>query len=485
MPAARNKEQASVTLVALCFTTVLAIALTSYVVLCQRSYDLSTRGIYEDKVRQLAQTGLEESLWALNQNTWTTSGPASNSTWGLSGSNRTLTLNYSSLGQGTSGQLVLTVANYTSSGPTWPTITSAATLTFGGGRTLTKTLRATTRPAPLFNNAIASVNSYVSFTSRGTVDSWNSDPGNTGNYTTAYSFSSSNPANFAAVVAGKTDSGTPAYGVLLTQALVRGYTATSGNAVLSSTSGSPKGRVQGTGSLTDMDGARLSKSAFVPDSAVFNLTAPSASATNSLTSIVTLVTRLLGSVPYGNDVYEFNSDLIVNGVPVNVGALIPALLPQVSPVLVIDRPVAIVVNGNFTLGQLFIPLLGSLFKGKVTITPTGSLQLFVTGDITIGADGFDNQTNDPRKLAIFGTSSSSLNSLQYTTGEDFCGVIYCENKPIDIQSNVTFHGALLSKQAVRFTGGATNPTFHYDTALRKVRFTNVSTPYLIDQLTEP
>jgi hypothetical protein len=64
-------------------------------------------------------------------------------------------------------------------------------------------------------------------------------------------------------------------------------------------------------------------------------------------------------------------------------------------------------------------------------------------------------------------------------------VIYAGSKPIDIQRNAAFYGALLSDQYVRFSGSATAPVFHYDTALRSRRFQNVTTPYIINQLTEP
>src|SRR5437868_4562143 len=60
-------NRAAVTLVALCLTTTLGIALASYLALSNRSAQLSNRLINLDKAQQLAQTGLEEALWALNQ----------------------------------------------------------------------------------------------------------------------------------------------------------------------------------------------------------------------------------------------------------------------------------------------------------------------------------------------------------------------------------------------------------------------------------
>jgi hypothetical protein len=135
----------------------------------------------------------------------------------------------------------------------------------------------------------------------------------------------------------------------------------------------------------------------------------------------------------------------------------------------------LIVNGDLSISG----------AGRITVTPTGSLQLFVLGDVTIGGGGIRNQTGDPKKLAIFCTSGATADALEFTTTENFCGVIFCENKPIDIRQNATFHGALLSRQFVRFSASATAPIFHYDSALRQTRFAHVTTPYIIRQITEP
>jgi hypothetical protein len=459
-----DSTQASVTLVALCFTVVLAIALSSYLMLCQRSYDLSTRQRHNDDVRELAQVGLEEALWALNQGNWTSSGPGGSSSWATSGADRTLTLSYPALSPGVTGTVVLTVANYASTGPAWPTITSAATLTLDDGQTMAKILRATTQPAPLFGNAIASATSYVSFASGGTVDSWNSDPGNTGHYTTPYAFTAGNASNYAAVVAGDTN-GTN--GVVLNQALVNGYVATLGKPISYSTSGTPGGRIKGpvTPAGVNVDPLRIGKSAFIPTYPVFQVTTPPTSGPafgGLLGDILGLVAALLGAPP-SQDTFEVTGNLSIQGIPL------------LSPSLTIDRPTKIIVDGNFTTSNV----------GKITVTNTGSLEMFIAGDVTLGGLGIDNQTSDPSKVALFCTSGSTTNSLRYTSTANFCGVIYCVNKPIDIQQNATFSGALLSGQYVRFSGSATAPVFHYDTALRARRFNFVTTPFVIRQLTEP
>jgi hypothetical protein len=365
---------------------------------------------------------------------------------------------------GASGTVTVTVANFANTGPTWPTITSAATITLGGGQTFTKTLQASTGPLPIFANAIASSDAYVSFVAGGTVDSWNSDPDNNpATPAVAYSFTAGNAANYTAVVAGKTN-GT--YGVALTQATVRGYVSTFGLPISYSTSGSPTGSVVGptTPVAVKVDTARLGKSAFVPLTDDIVVTLPSTSGPNYgglINNLLSLVATLL-SAPAGTDVFKTSGSLNILGIPL------------LAPSITIDRPIKLIVNGDLDISG----------AGKITITATGSLQLFVSGDVTIGGNGIQNLTGDTKKLAIFCTNSSTTDALEYTTSAGFTGVIFCENKPIDIRQNATFHGALLSRGYVRFSTNATAPVFHYDSSLRSFRYEHVTTPYVIRSMTE-
>lgn len=461
----KRSHRAAISLVALCLTTALGVGVGSYLALILQSRNIANRQFHLDRAREFAQVGLEEALWALNQNNWTNAGPAGTAAWATTGSNRTVTLNYGDVGHGASAQTVLTVENFANAGPTWPSVTAEAILTLTDGRVVRKTLEATTGPAPLFGNAIASAGAGVSFMAGGLVDSWNSDPDN--NPATAavpYSFTAGNPANYAAVVAGRDDG---VQGVALTQATVRGYVATFGQPVAYSVSGSPPGRVQGpaTASGVEVDATRVGRSAFVPVAPVFAVTLPPTSGPaygGLISNILALVTALLGAAP-AVEVYQTSGDLTIMGVPL------------VSPSLTVSRPLKIIVNGNLTISG----------AGKITVTTTGSLQLFVTGDCTIGGSGIDNQNTSASKLALFCTSPSTTNTLQYTTGSNFNGVIYCENKPIDIRQNATFSGALLSSRQISFSTGATNPVIHYDTALRTTRFPHITTPYVISRLSEP
>jgi hypothetical protein len=464
MNAKRTRQAGSVTLLALCFSTAMGIAVASYLALCSRSNAFSMRALYHSRAQEFAQIGLEEALWAINRNSWSTSGSDSATAWTTSGTSRTTVMSFALDSQAGTAQVTVTIDNFASAGPTWPTVTSAARLTLGSGQTFNQTLRADLQPAPLFAHAIASAASYVSFTTGGTVDSWNSDPDHdSATAAVPYAFTAGNAANYNAVVAS---GGTDTFGVTLGQATVRGYVATVGRPVSYSVSGSPPGSVVGpaTPAAVKVDTARLGKSAFIPVAPVFEVVLPATSGPNYggiVSNALTLASTLL-SAPATADVFETSGDLSVLGVPL------------ISPSLTFTRPTKLIVRGNLTIAG----------SGRITVSATGSLELFVTGDITIGADGFQNQTGEPRKLAVFSTAPATANPIRYTSTADFCGVVYAENCPIDIRQNATFYGALLSRDYVRFSTSATAPVFHYDSALRLVRFDGVSTPYVLQAVTE-
>ena len=87
-------------LAALCLAMVFALSLSSYMALCYTSLGMSTRAIEVAHSTELAETGAEQALYALNNNDWTG--------WTLSGSTATETMTM------TSGGLVLTSTNPTS-----------------------------------------------------------------------------------------------------------------------------------------------------------------------------------------------------------------------------------------------------------------------------------------------------------------------------------------------------------------------------------
>ncbi len=141
--------------------------------------------------------------------------------------------------------------------------------------------------------------------------------------------------------------------------------------------------------------------------------------------------------------------------------------------LVVQGPVVISVAGDLSLSS----------AARIHVLTGGRLEIFVTGNIAIGdTAGFQNDTNDPKNLALYSTYSSSTGSriFLYNSAQDFCGVMYsaAPRFVVEFQTNSNLYGAVLANFNVVFDTGTT-PQIHYDLALRKLPknwFKGVTTP---------
>jgi hypothetical protein len=122
----RGSSRATVTLVALCFTTVLGISLAGYIAVCSRTMQLSNRTFQAGLSRQLAELGLEEGLRAFNKRLlsgtdttaaladWSTGGVTTD--WTLDTTNKrataTITFPSTKFGQGVTGSVKIRIDNY-------------------------------------------------------------------------------------------------------------------------------------------------------------------------------------------------------------------------------------------------------------------------------------------------------------------------------------------------------------------------------------
>lgn len=428
-----RRERGSLTLLALCLSAVIGIALASYLTLCNRTLALSIRQTEVTQTRQLAEIGLEEIMWSLNTYADPNSSVAAtawdNADW--SGSTpRTCALTGYNLGRGNTGQIALSISDPASS---TPTVISTSTVTLSDGTMLTRTLTATLKPAPLFFNAVGVSNGRARFRNSGTVDSYDSSLG-------AYGGSN---VGFAAVVAGTN--------VTITNATINGYAATMGNAVSYSSSGKIKG--PSTPSSTNIDTARISTSAFIP---TYTVNRPGGSYTGTLSGS----TETIGTPGGPTEIWHRPSDL-------SLGA---------GETLTIDGPVIIIVGDDLSISS----------TGRILITVNGRLQIYVDDDVLIsGSGGIQNATLKPQNCALF--SLGTARTFTYSATANFYGVIYsADNDVLTISSSPTIYGAIMAKYNVDF-GTGTTPVIHYDVALRNLPkgwFAGVTTPFIVNNLTE-
>ena len=456
----KKNERGSLILVAMCFTAVIAIALASYITVCYRSAQLGAREFHSKRARYLAEVGLEEALWALNNNSWATSGKNSDQTWTSLGADKTLTLDASNpsndssydLGAGVVGALSLTVRNYATP---IPSVRSTATITLPDGTTFSKTFDATTQRASAFPNAVASAAGKVKFTSGGTVDSFNSAL-----------------APYAAVVAGKD--------VALFNAEVKGYVATYGNVLTDIAAGAT---VKGPASPAspNIDPSRIGTSAFIPFFPV--TTPPPGTWTGTLTSNLTAT---IGSSSGPTENWKSAGDYALSSATLTIQGPVKLFITGTlsltgSGKIIVQGPVKIVVTESLLLAD----------SGRIVVdsTPNAVAEIFVGGSTVSLADtaALENISPSagapgPANLALYLTGSGSV--VNWNSAARFDGVL-CSAGNVTIDSpgpGAAFYGAILSNKDITFKGAA--PEIHYDYALRSATFAGISTPYIINVLSE-
>ncbi len=431
----RAGERGAAMLAALCFALVLAIVLSSYITMCYQSLKMSTRNANNGHSVELAETGMEEALWALHNNDWTG--------WSISSRTATKTLTGFTFDSNTTGNATLTIANYDGAVGT-RTITVTGTTTLSDGTTQSRTLTSTATQAPLFTNAIAAVgnttstyNGVVSFGAAGTIDSYDSST----------DINASSPG-YSAIVAS-TSNVTSSNTVQMNNVNIKGYVATLSAGPSYSTSATLYG--PSSPSMPKIDTSRVTTS---PYQALFSVVTPSA------------------PTPLGSGMQTIGT----------AGAVTPTYYYYTGnagnykltggQILTVNGPVVIVIPG-----YLWVDGAGSNNSGaQIHVTSTGSLTIFLGGDMRIDGGGILNDTKLPKNVAIFGQTNNT-NDMEFWTTVPFYGVMYLPQARLVFTNNPTYYGALVA-QAVTF-GSTSSPTFHYDTNLRNVAFAGIDTPFAV------
>ena len=435
-------------LAALCFTLVLAIALGSYITACYRSLQMSSRNVSAGHSVELAETGMEEALWALHNNDWTGWSPPS-------GGTVTKTLSGFTYDNNITGNATLTIANYNGVGGTRTITATGTTTSASDGTTQTRTLTATSSQASLFVNAIAGVgnsttsyNGRVRFKTGGTVDSYNSSVN-----VDVLPTIGGQPAGFSAVVSSASDltsSQTSTGTVQMTNAKIKGYIATMpGSAGVNySTSATLYGPTSPVS--PKIDTSRESTSPYQP---IFDVITPSATIPLPTTS------QNLGTAGATTPTYYYYSgDYTLN-----------------TQTLTVVGPVVIVISGyldNPGSGSIVVSNSGS---------NNGSIEIFLGGSMWLDGGGIVNNTKLPKNVAVIAQSGNS-GVLEFSAAQNFYGVIYAPEAFLAFYTNATFYGSVIGQAVTVYTGYT--PTFHYDISLRNVFFAGIDTPFAVASMLE-
>jgi hypothetical protein len=442
------KRRGSALLATLCLAGVLSLSVSGYLAVCYRSLVVSNREINASHSIELAEIGMDEALWALNN--------SFDATWvSLDATTKIKTMTdpavpyhppYPDPGSvpfsydnGATGYVVVQVKDYATSKPV---ITAAGSVTLADRTRITRTLQAPALRAQVFKNAIGATG-ILTFNSGGLVDGYDSSDILHPNY---------DPANplFSAVVSGaNVDLGT---------ATVYGFAATNGTVL----QGSPA--VTGIFHGSGIDPARVSTSATLP---LFDVI--SQSGTPSFDPVAPHSSQLTNSEILGDGGYQYDSINLSDGATLTINGIV----------------VLKITNSVHTSGS-----------GQIVINSGGSLLMQIDEHdgqgLYLSGAGIDNRTGSASRLSIVvgsgyagtnpPTSVLDLAPVDYHT--NFFGTIYLPSDAITIASDTVIFGALVGKN-ITFTGAA--PAVHYDGALRKTDVTNIlgfSPPFALDKLRE-
>ena len=414
---------------------------------CYRSLVVSDREITSSHSIELAEIGMDEALWAMNN--------GFDANWIFAGGNATKTLTdpdhppYPAVSsqpftydKGATGKVIISVTGY--AGPN-PQITVTGEMKLAGGTIITRRLRSDVIRAPLFTNAIGAT-SGITFSDSGLVDSYDSSQG----------YTAPDPAHLTALNSAAVVS---APDVNAGKAQIYGFAAT-----LSPTLGDPTPFLYQTGakilgpnsaSGATIDPARRSLNPIQP---VFNpVTLSGAFDVASLGS---------ESEPLKNAVTPMSAAGIYRLDTINLST---------GAELLITAPVVLIVTNSVRTSD----------TGRITIGPGGSLQLQIEetngqGLVLQGA-GIVNQSNLPQNLSVFvGGHYTGHPTSTIDADNDFYGTIYLPNDDITVW-NTNIYGALVAK-SVTFAGA--EPSIHYDVALQRNNPPGITTPFTLKELKE-
>lgn len=438
------RVRGSIVLVALCLVTVLGVAVVGLLAVCARTMELSNRAFCYTSSTQLAEIGMEEALWSLDQQL-NTSG-YSWSGWTLATVNgvptATKTLTGFATNIGLAGTVNISVQYYNTSSSTAytqpPVITSDGVSQMPDGIQIDKQLKAIVKPAALFVRAVGATASYNASAPSGysgnvdfyqntsaTVDSYDSSQG-------SYTSASTTNRSDQAIVSGPY--------LHFSHTNVYGYAVTANSsATAPATSNS---------NITTLGGSGISSSRISNNGGQrsFDLSTPSAAGSILPTS---------GSI--GPGFYYYTSGSYSNG-----------------GTLTITGPATIYISSGL---NLYNPVV-------ISSSSTGPVQFYVGGQVWIDdSSGIDNQTRNPAYLSIFSPTTYSCGLYANTS---YYGVVYVPNALLYVwgynYNNLEVYGSLVGLDVIPYYANIFK--LHYDLNLRKTTFSMANTPFEVTEWIE-
>lgn len=394
----RNKG--GIILTAIIFSVISAVVVGSFLRLTSHEMRLSNIQFYSNESLNLAESGLEEGLYALNFTNW--------DGWETDGSSATLSVTGIPIGAGATGDYHVLVEDRFDD----PTVTAEGKVSAGSGLDSTKQVQISLRRRSYFVNGITSRESVTFSGGNAHVDSYRSSEG---------PFSSDRRRDRGAVasISVETDA------IELGNGHVWGYVFTGGSEP-DVRNGTILGEDSPDGITIDRERIAYDFSAEFPvprDPPPYSLLIP------AITENTTL------GVP-GSE-----TALVVRTNNVNLN----------NRELTIDGPVILIVDNDVNM---------SGNSGGLTVTETGSLRIYIGEDFSVTGKGMGNLTRLPDRLIVFGTNETHQTFSLGGNARWEAG-IYAPNADLELNGGGNeghMSGAVVGKN-VTIVGGS---KFHYD-----------------------
>ncbi len=432
-----RSERGSLLIVALILCAVIGIALASYINLGRNTLVLSNRSIYHNAAMNLAEQGLEEAVFAINQ---TVADPAyawDSTHWTRSGGNAQGLWNNLPIGeQNASATSRVYISGYASSAPV---ILSRSTVTLAGtgAPAIEKWIRVILAGSSRYANGLVARNSILFKGNNASVDSFHStknDDGTPRATPVAYAPAYRRDKGSVGSISVSNDA------VLVKQADVWGYVST--NKVDPTLSVGNNGSILGADST--YDASTWSKKTVDPMRTSTSFSAsfdPETQPTSAIASLGAITSpQTLGTAGTTRTIVCSTISLSGNSRIVEIAGDV-TLHITAAP-----GADAIKISGN---------------SSGITILANSSLKIYTEGDIDLTGQGVINITGLATNFEIVGTRQTAGQDIKIAGGGTFTGKIYAPNADVTINGDGSMSGSVVANN-ITLTG---NAAFHYDEAL--------------------
>lgn len=413
-------RRGSAIITVLILAAVTAVIASGFLFRSAQEAKLATRSFFNSAALNLAEAGIEEGLFAIN-----TDGYTSANGWTVASDSATSyvkTISSLSLAQAT-GSIRIRIDNPASQ---TPAVIAAGVVDIPQQPRLLKQIRITGRKRNLWANGIVAKGT-LTFSGDNDIDSYDSSLG---------VYNAATNRSDQATVATTSTALDPV--VVGSQASIYGYVATAGGNPTVGAGGMIYGATTPAGTNIDTTRIRYDFTTNLPD-----VTAPTGTAV-SLSAISSTLT-----LPRGSDTPGANGRYLYTTTGLNLAG---------SNTLTISGPVDLIVTGDVsTSGNAAISITGS----------TARLNLYSPGTINLTGNAIQNNTDIPAYVSIWGTapSSGAAQSIKIAGNGSFTGTVYAPNANVQLTGNGATNGAVICKG---LTAGG-NGQFHYDIRLADVR----------------